>query len=154
MVFRWVLVLLVLISPVAWGFDLRLIHGDESWTFTVEELQAMPETGFETETPWTEQSGYYEGIALTDLLAAASVDAEAISELRMTALNDYVVVSPIQTLIEADAVVVYLRDGEPMPVRDFGPFWMLFPFSDRPELQNREIRNVSVWQLKSIELLP
>lgn len=154
MVLRWVLVALLALSPAAWGFDLRLIHEDQTWSFTLEELKSLPQTGIETETPWTEQSDYYEGIALTDLLAATPIDTDAFSQLRMTALNDYAVDAPIQKLTDADAVIVYQRDGEAMPVRDFGPYWMLFPFSDRPELENREIRNVSVWQLKSIELLP
>ena len=154
MAIRWVLVLLLAISPVAWGFDLRLIHQDQTWSFTIDELKSLPQTSFETETPWTEHSGYYVGIRLSDLLTAAPMDTEAVSQLRMTALNDYAVDAPIQKLIDADAVVVYQRDGNTMPVRDFGPFWMLFPFTDRPELENREIRNVSVWQLKSIELMP
>ncbi|MEX1058075.1 MAG: oxidoreductase, partial [Natronospirillum sp.] len=61
---------------------------------------------------------------------------------------------PVDLLLEAHGVVVFERNGEPMPVRAYGPFWLLFPFSERPELVNRDIRNVSVWQLKKIEFLP
>lgn len=150
----WILLLGLLLSPALWSFDLELVHGDQIWRLSVEDMRELPQIRIETDTPWTERSSWYDGVAVEDLLAVMTGDDLMHNSVRMTALNDYAVETSVEKLANADGVLVYQRDGELMPVRDFGPYWMLFPFSDRPELENRDIRNVSVWQLKRIELLP
>lgn len=150
---RLALVLLFLSTP-AWAFDLQLIHGDREWSLSMDELSDMPITELETDTPWTEEAYRYSGVSVQTLLDMSDLDQNAIETLRLVALNDYAVEAPLSVLLESEGVLVFERDGEPMPVRDYGPYWMLFPFTERPELERREVRNVSVWQLKTIELLP
>lgn len=150
---RLALVLLFFSAP-AWAFDLQLIHGDREWSLSMDDLAAMPTTVLETDTPWTENIYRYSGVSVQALLTLTDHEPGAIETLRLVALNDYAVEAPLSVFLDSDAVLVYERDGEPMPVRDYGPYWMLFPFTERPELERREVRNVSVWQLKTIELLP
>lgn len=146
--------MLLLFSTPGLAFDLQIIHGDREWSLSMDDLTAMPTTELETDTPWTEDIYRYSGVSVQALLNLAGGKEGRVETLRLVALNDYAVEAPLSVFLDSDAVLVYKRDGEPMPVRDYGPYWMLFPFTERPELERREVRNVSVWQLKTIELLP
>ena len=46
-----------------------------------------------------------------------------------------------------------MLDGTPMPVRDKGPLFAVYPFDAQPELRNAVYYSRSAWQLKSIEVL-
>ncbi|TGG91269.1 hypothetical protein E4656_16235 [Natronospirillum operosum] len=150
---RWLMGWLALLAVPVAAFDLHLVYGEQHWQFSKEELAEMPGWHFTTETPWTVEADDYHGVPLAVLLETVGAPQGPL-KLRLVALNDYAVETDAQKLVDADAVIVFERNGEPMPVRDYGPYWVLFPFSDRPELINRDIRNVSVWQLKTIEINP
>ncbi|MCH8550948.1 MAG: hypothetical protein LAT62_03360 [Natronospirillum sp.] len=135
------------------AFDLHLVSGDDRWRFGHDDLQAMSVVDMTTETPWTDSVDQYRGVTIETLLSAAGLTTEQ-RKLRLIALNDYAISTDVETLLDADALIVFERNGDLMPVRDYGPYWVLFPFSERPELSNRDIRNLSVWQLKTIEVLP
>jgi hypothetical protein len=38
-------------------------------------------------------------------------------------------------------------NGEILTPRDKGPIWVVFPWSDHPELDTRQARQRSIWQL-------
>ena len=38
-------------------------------------------------------------------------------------------------------------NGKAMSIRDKGPIFLLYPFSDDPSLNNEVIQNRSVWQI-------
>ena len=40
-----------------------------------------------------------------------------------------------------------------MRVRDKGPLWIVFPWSEHPELVTERIRTWAVWQLTRLEVL-
>ena len=42
--------------------------------------------------------------------------------------------------------------GQAMSVRDRGPFWIMLPLSERPELDDPLYHRFMVWQLSGIEL--
>lgn len=148
----WLVFLCIFAIPAA-AFDLHLVSGDDKWRFGHDDLLAMSVVDMTTETPWTDTVDDYRGVTIDSLLSAAGLPAQQ-QELRLIALNDYAISTDVDTLLDADALIVFERNGEPMPVRDYGPYWVLFPFTERPELSNRDIRNLSVWQLKTIEVLP
>ena len=52
--------------------------------------------------------------------------------LRAIALNDYKVDIPFDDVRTIDVVMARLLDGRPMPVRDKGPLFIIYPFDDRP----------------------
>lgn len=142
----------LLLALTTLAAELVIRHQQDVWTFSREDLAAMPSTTMVTATPWTVDLDEYTGVALVDLVARLDV-GENVELLSMSGLDGYAVTAPLAELAAADATLVYARNGEAMPVRAFGPYWLLFPFSDRPELLRRDIRNASVWQLQSIELL-
>lgn len=115
-------------------FDLPLLE-----TLGVRELV--------TTTPWTEGEQHFSGIDPRALLAA--VDARG-SELEAMALDGYRVVIPIADLERFPMLLATRRDGRPMPVRERGPLWLIYPWSTHPETAEQPYRGRAIWQLRTI----
>lgn len=111
-------------------------------------LEGLGLTTFSTESPWTDGMTRFEGPLLKDLVALVGGSG---SKIRLTALDDYEVTIP---LADADAYRVILatrRNGEHMQIRDKGPIWIIYPWSDHPEIQNEENYAKAIWQVFTIE---
>lgn len=117
--------------------------------FDMPMLERLPQTSFNTRTPWYAQARQFTGPLLRDVLRAAGAHG---SLLRAKALNDYRVDIPFEDAQRYDIVVARLLDGAPMPVRDRGPLFVVYPFDSSPELRNAIYYSRSAWQLRSIEV--
>lgn len=118
-------------------------------SFDLALLAALPQHSFSTKTPWYPQPRKFTGVLVRDLLDAVGAKA---STARALALNDYRADMPTDDLVKHGAMIAYLLDDQPMPVREKGPLVIIFPFSDRPELRTAVHYSRAVWQLKSLEL--
>jgi hypothetical protein len=72
--------------------------------------------------------------------------------LLITALNDYTAEVPIEDFRKWPVILATRMNGEPMPVREKGPIFVIYPFDADPALYNELYFNRSVWQVKSIEV--
>ena len=118
-------------------------------TFDMAMLEALPGRATETETPWTKGKVKFEGplgAALLDQLGATG------TTLKITALNDYVVEVPMEDFRKWPVILATRKDGKPMPVRDKGPIFVIYPFDLDRSLYNEKIFSRSAWQVKSIEV--
>jgi hypothetical protein len=43
-------------------------------------------------------------------------------------------------------------NGKPMPVREKGPLWIVFPYDESPKFRSDYIYSQSVWQLNRIDV--
>lgn len=102
-----------------------------------------------TRTPWTEGVSRFGGVPLAKALRAAGV---AGGSVRAIALNDYAVEFPTNDAAAMAAFLARTMNGRPLTVRDKGPFWMIFPWSERPELETASVQAMSVWQLRELEI--
>ena len=102
-----------------------------------------------TVTPWSEGVDLYRGPLLRSVMAAVGAQTGTLS---MTALNDYSAVVPKKDGDDYDVILAMDMNGQAMSVRDKGPIFLLYPFSDDPSLNNEVIQNRSVWQIKSIDV--
>lgn len=118
-------------------------------SFDLTQLAALPQHSFSTKTPWYPQPRKFTGVLVSDLLDAVGSKA---TTARAVALNDYRADMPVDDLVKHGAMVAYLLDDQPMPVREKGPLVIIFPFSDRPELRTAVHYSRAVWQLKGFEL--
>lgn len=117
--------------------------------FDLEALDALPQTRFRTTTPWHQGAVEFSGVSLGDLVAFAGVEAR---QLQLIALNDYAVDADLAELVAADALLATRQNGEPLPVTDKGPVFVVFPFDDRSELKHQTYYSRAVWQLTEIVL--
>ncbi len=118
--------------------------------FDMPMLERLPQTSFSTRTPWYSQARQFTGPLLREVLRAAGAHGTV---LRARALNDYRVDIPFDDAQRFDLIVARLLDGAPMPVRDKGPLFVVYPFDAQPELRNAVYYSRSAWQLRSIEVL-
>lgn len=118
--------------------------------FDMSMLERLPQKSFNTRTPWYSQPRNFTGPLLRDVLAAAGAHG---TTLRAVALNDYWVDIPVEDSARYDMIVARLLDDKPMPVRDKGPLFIVYPFDSHSELRNTIYYSRSAWQLRTIEVL-
>lgn len=114
------------------------------------DLDALGTAELVTRTPWTQGPQHFGGLPMARLLAAVGAHG---TTLRAVALNDYAVTMPAAAMVEDAAFLATRRDGVPLAVRDRGPFWIVFPWSSRPDLDTALHRQRSVWQVHRIEVI-
>lgn len=129
--------------------QLRTPNAGKEAHFDMAMLERLPQTSFSTRTPWYAQARQFTGPLLRDVLRAAGAHGTL---LRARALNDYRVDIPFQDTQRFDLIVARLLDGAPMPVRDRGPLFVIYPFDSQSELRNAIYYSRSAWQLRSIEV--
>lgn len=133
------------------------VHGEISGlgpeavkSFTVEDLEALGMVQVKTETPWTDGIVTFEGVLGRKVLSA--VDAKG-RLLKARALNDYIVDIPTSDFEEFDVILATRIDGQRLSVRDRGPLWVIYPWSENRSLQSDTFYSRSIWQLQSIQVL-
>jgi hypothetical protein len=112
-------------------------------------LEQLPQHSFVTRTPWYSTPRKFTGPLLRDVLAAAGAQG---TNLRAIALNDYRVDLPFDDTQRYDVLLARLLDDKPMPVRDKGPLFIIYPFDAHSELRNTVYYSRSAWQLKTIDV--
>lgn len=128
---------------------LLLPQGGGLLALEMPALEQLPQHSFVTRTPWYAQPRKFTGPLLRDVLALAGVRS---GQLKAVALNDYKVAIPVDDALRYDVIVARLLDDKPMPVRDKGPLFIIYPFDQWPELRNAVYYSRSAWQLKALEV--
>lgn len=116
--------------------------------FDMKMIEALPQHTFTTRTPWYDKPVKFTGPLLSDLLAAVKASGNNISAV---AINDYKISIPVADL-KHKPIVARLLDDQPMPVREKGPLFVVYPFDSSAELRSSTYYERSIWQLKALEV--
>lgn len=135
--------------PLAISGKIGMTQKGERVFFDRARLEALPQKTFTTHTPWDDQPTQFSGPLLRDILATVQAHG---TKIKAIALNDYKVTIPIADSQKYDMVLALRMNGELMPVRTKGPFFIVYPFDSAPELRNSTYYSRSIWQLKAIEI--
>jgi hypothetical protein len=128
---------------------IRTTNADGRVEFDRRLLEQLGLSNLKTSTPWTKGERTFAGVPLASLLDAIGATG---SIARAAAANDYVVDIPISNLREANAFLAMSMDGKQLRLRDKGPLWIIYPWSQRPELNRIELHGYAVWQLQSLHI--
>mgnify|MGYP006267547303 CR=1 FL=1 len=112
-------------------------------------IEALPHHQIKTENPWDQGTPAYDGVLLRDLMKYVKADGKTAS---FAALNDYRSDIPVADMDKYDVILAYKRDGNDLLVRDKGPLFVVFPFTDVPELATESRFAQSVWQVNRITI--
>ena len=123
---------------------------DGTAQFDMEMLQALPQRSFETSTIWTEGEISFVGVSLSVLLEQIGAEGATI---RATAINDYAVEIPVDSISALDPIVAYEMDGVAMSRRQKGPLWIVYPYDSDTKYQTEVIYSRSIWQLDRLEVV-
>lgn len=134
-------------APVVLADTLQLVFGKTTKTITTEDLSHLALSTIKTSTNFTPEATF-EGVTFTRLLKSYGVQA---SQLRIFALDDYSYTLPVAELDKYGVILAYKKNGKNIPVSDLGPFAVIYPRDQHPELNNLEVNARTVWQINRIE---
>lgn len=117
--------------------------------FDRELLKSLSPLTVCTRTPWHRETSCFRGPLMREVLAAVGAQGDSIV---VQALNKFRAEISVQELHDYDVILAMSRDGEPMPIRELGPLFVLYPFGDHPELHTEAVRFRSVWHVASIHV--
>jgi hypothetical protein len=115
-----------------------------------EQLASLPTHEITTATPWT-ASARFSGPRFTDVLAQLGAHGSKVS---LIAIDDYKVDLSMADIERYQPVLALSMNGEGLPPRGRGPFWLMFPFDNHPELQNDAWYFRAIWQIDRIRIEP
>lgn len=124
-------------------------NAGETARFDMKMLEALPQHTFTTRTPWYDKPVKFTGPLLSDLLAAVKANGSTISAI---AINDYKISIPVGDTTQHKVIVARLLDDKPMPVREKGPLFVVYPFDSSAELRTSTYYERSIWQLKALDI--
>jgi hypothetical protein len=122
--------------------------GDKA-RFDMAMLEALPQHTFTTRTPWYDRPVQFTGPLLADVLTAVKASGQTVSAV---AINDYKINIPVADTSKYKVIVARLLDGKPMPVREKGPLFVIYPFDDDSTLRASTYYERSIWQLKALDV--
>jgi hypothetical protein len=129
--------------------EITRTNADGRAEFDRAMLENLGLSTIQTWTPWTEGKPAFTGVLAKTLMAHVGAGGTAV---KARALNDYEITIPLSDFEEYRVLVAMAQDGEPLRTRDKGPLWLIYPWSDHPELDDRVTRQKSVWQLRSLHV--
>lgn len=117
--------------------------------FDMAMLSGLPQHSFSTHTPWYPGVTKFSGPLLRDVLAAVGARGKL---LKAVALNDYKTDIPFDDVSRFNVILATLMNDKPMPVREKGPLFIVYPYDSQEELRSELYYNRSAWQLKSLQV--
>ncbi|MBN8290951.1 oxidoreductase [Rhodobacter sp. NTK016B] len=124
---------------------------EQTLMLDLDDLRALPQEVFLSGTIWTDGVTEFTGVPVSALLAHVGTGPR---DVTVIAFNDYAVDIPASDIGPRYPIVAYLRDGAEFPLRDKGPFWIVYPYDAGPEYRTDETYARSVWQLARIRVVP
>ncbi len=124
-------------------------NAGETARFDMKMLEALPQHSFTTRTPWYDRPVKFTGPLLADVLAAVKASGTTVSAV---AINDYSIKIPVADTTAHKVIVARLLDDKPMPVREKGPLFVVYPFDDSATLRSSVYYERSIWQLKALDI--
>ncbi len=119
--------------------------------FDMKMIEALPQHSFTTRTPWFDKPVQFTGPLLADVMKAVGAKGSA---LMATAINDYTITIPMDDVTGRKVIMARLIDGQPIPVREKGPLFVVYPFDSDATLRTSTFYERSIWQLKALEVRP
>ena len=120
---------------------------------SVDELRALGDTSFATATPWTKGTQNFEGITGAQIVAAMQAKGEKLEAKSVLAVanNDYSIVIPFEVFNQPTTLIAFAQNGAAMPVRDKGPFWIVFPYDQDSTFLSSSYQSYSIWGLERLD---
>ncbi|MFK7878160.1 hypothetical protein [Roseobacter sp.] len=129
--------------------NISITNGNGEAQFDRAMIEALEHRETQTNTPWYDDSHTFSGPLGQAILEAVGAAGQT---LRVVALNDYSADLPISDLETHPVILATHLDQEQLGIREKGPFFLIYPFDENPELFNEVYFGRSVWQITRIEV--
>lgn len=112
-------------------------------------LESIGLVELETTTPFTKGSKVFRGVLARDLLRHLGATG---SQIQAAAIDLYKVQIPVEDFEQFDVLIALEADGKRLRVRDHGPTWVVYPWSQHEELGKEIYSRRSIWQMNVIDV--
>lgn len=144
---------LVLSLPPAAAEDSALIVAGKiragELILTRAALLALPQHELTERPMHFPNAARFRGPLLADVLALAEAAA---GDATLLARDDYKVTITAKEMAAYDPILALDMDGVPLAGHDFGPYYVMWPFKERPEIDNERFQSKAIWQVIKIDV--
>ena len=124
-------------------------NADGELRLSLAQLQSLPQYTINTATRWTKGVKAFRGPLLRDVLALAKPQG---ASLFAVASNEYRVDIPLKDSSDYNMILALALDGKALTMRSKGPIWIIYPWSDNPELEKGKYYSRAIWQLVELAI--
>jgi len=129
--------------------NIKNTNEDGKAVFDIASLEKLGMVSFQTASPWFNGPTTFTGIPLQKLMDYVGAKG---SIVKVTALNDYTTVIPLNDFKKYNVILAVKINGEYMRIRDKGPFFIVYPYDSMPELNNQMFYSRSAWQVSRMNI--
>lgn len=122
--------------------------GHKQLKISRSELEKLPPHFITTSTNYTPKDTFV-GVKVSDFIKNYEVKG---SKIRVFAWDAYSFTLPIDEADKYNAIIAYKKSGKYMNVSELGPFAIIYPRDENPELDRLSVDAKTVWQVKSLEV--
>jgi hypothetical protein len=91
----------------------------------------------------------FKGPLLADVLTLAGATG---GDITVSAADDYKVDISADDMKKFNPILAIEKDGVRMAPDDFGPFYVMWPFKENPEIDNEKFQSKAIWQLIKVDV--
>lgn len=146
-----IFITMILVSASAYSevdyFTLKAA-GRQSIKIYRSDLEKLPVHTITTSTNYTPKD-IFVGVKVSDFIKSYGF---AWKNIRAFAWDAYSFTLPIDEAIKYDAIIAYKKSGNYMNVSELGPFAIIYPRDEHPELESLSVDAKTVWQVKMLEI--
>lgn len=150
MVRKAAMLILLVVSSVNAAALTIMDSNSQTEVYTIASLEQLPQSQITTELPWLKQSTTFTGVTLQTLLSTAKLKMPEV--ITFIALSNYRITIPRADFEKYQPIIAYKMNNQLISVSDKGPFWLIFPLSTYPEINNIDFHAKMIWQIKEIYL--
>jgi len=118
-------------------------------TLSREAIAALPQVTLTERHVSMKEAATFKGPYMSAVLALAKAHGQRIT---MSALDDYVASADIADIEKYQPILAIEMDGKPMDIRNFGPYFLVWPFAEYPEINTDVFYANAVWQIIRINV--
>src|SRR5262245_59021817 len=118
-------------------------------TLTREEIAKLPQRELSEQPTSFPAAMVFKGPLLSDVLKHAGATG---GDITLTAADDYKVDIRADELAKYNPILAVEKDGAQMAPDDFGPFFVMWPFKEKPEIDNEAFQAKAIWSVVKIEV--
>lgn len=117
----------------------------------LETLERLGMVQYAIVDPWLDSEVTYAGVLVSAILDALDVKSTA-EGVVMTALDDYRVEIPVDSIREWPILLATRRDGQPLRISEGGPSRVIYPIHAFDRATHFELRANWIWNVESFEI--
>jgi hypothetical protein len=118
-------------------------------TLTRDEIAKLPQRELTEQPTSFPQPMKFKGPSLADVLALAGATG---GHVTLSAADDYKVDITADDIKTFEPILAIEKDGVRMAPDDFGPFFVMWPFKEKPEIDIEAYQAKAIWSVVKIEV--